>query len=129
MTRRRTFKHEPESVTAARRFATQTLRDESPAVVEVVELLVSELATNCVRHTRTGFELVISRRAAEVLVEATDHSGGAPRMRSPGPTEPSGRGLRIIDMLSTAWGVEQRAGHGKTVWFTVGAEPTKAAAR
>ena len=40
-------------------------------------------------------------------------------MRSPKPTDPSGRGLKIIDMLSSDWGVEQSAGAGKTVWFTV----------
>ncbi len=129
MTRTRTFKHEPESVTAARRFATETLRAAPPQVIEVVELMVSELATNCIRHTGSGFDLAISRTKSEILVEATDHSGGEPRMRSPGPTDPNGRGLRIIDMLSAAWGVEQRTGHGKTVWFTVNAEPTRAAVR
>jgi hypothetical protein len=40
-------------------------------------------------------------------------------MRSPGPEEPSGRGLQIVNMLSQDWGVEQRAAAGKTVWFVV----------
>ena len=30
---------------------------------------------------------------------------GTPTMRSPGPDEPSGRGLQIVDMLSESWGV------------------------
>ncbi len=40
-------------------------------------------------------------------------------MRSPRPTDPSGRGLKIIDMLSAEWGVDHRAATGKTVWFVV----------
>ena len=39
-------------------------------------------------------------------------------MRSPAPTDTSGRGLRIVDMLCSAWGVE-RDGVGKIVWFAV----------
>ncbi len=129
MTRTRTFKHAPESVTAARRFATETLRASPADVIEVVELMVSELATNCIRHTHSGFDLTIKQSTKEILVEATDHSGGAPRMRSPKPTDPNGRGLRIIDMLSAAWGVEQRSGKGKTVWFTVSTERAGAGVR
>ena len=48
-------------------------------------------------------------------------------MRSPKPTDPSGRGLKIIDMLSAEWGVDHRAAAGKTVWFTV-ADTTPASA-
>jgi hypothetical protein len=40
-------------------------------------------------------------------------------MRSPKPTDPSGRGLKIIDMLSAGWGVQSESGMGKTVWFTI----------
>ncbi|HTP22477.1 MAG TPA: ATP-binding protein [Solirubrobacteraceae bacterium] len=115
----RTFPHEPESVPAARRFATNTLRSVSADTLEAVELMVSELATNCIRHTDSGFDLTITRAGGDIRIEATDGAGGRPQMRSPKPTDPSGRGLKIIDMLSSEWGVDQRAGEGKTVWFTV----------
>jgi serine/threonine-protein kinase RsbW len=87
--------------------------------LEAIELMVSELATNCIRHTDSGFELTITRAGGDIRVAATDEAGGKPEMRSPKPTDPSGRGLKIIDMLSAEWGVEQRAATGKTVWFTV----------
>ncbi len=119
MNETRRFEHEAESVTAARRFATEALRGVPGETLEVVALLVSELATNCVRHTDRGFELTISRTGREIRVEATDSGGGEPIMRSPGPTDPTGRGLRIIDMLAGAWGVEHRKGQAKTVWFTL----------
>ena len=119
MKQARTFPPEPESVPAARRFATSALRGVSPDTLEAVELMVSELATNCIRHTDSGFELTITRSEGDIRIEATDGAGGRPRMRSPKPTEPSGRGLKIIDMLSAEWGVDQRAAAGKTVWFRV----------
>ena len=115
----RTFPHNAQSVPAARRFATSMLRGTSQETLEAVELMVSELATNCIRHTNSGFVLTIIRNGQEIRVEATDHAGGTPTMRSPKPTDPSGRGLKIIDMLSAGWGVESEAVMGKTVWFTI----------
>jgi anti-sigma regulatory factor (Ser/Thr protein kinase) len=81
--------------------------------------MVSELATNCIRHTNSGFDLTVIRNGQDIRVEATDHAGGTPTMRSPEPTEPSGRGLKIIDMLSAGWGVQPQPSEGKTVWFTI----------
>ena len=122
----RTFPHEPQSVPAARRFATSVLRDASADTLEAVELMVSELATNCIRHTDSGFVLTIIRHGANIRVEATDQAGGTPRMRSPKPTDPSGRGLKIVDMLSAGWGVLSRDTQGKTVWFTISDAPAEA---
>jgi anti-sigma regulatory factor (Ser/Thr protein kinase) len=115
----RTFPAIPQSVHAARRFATDTLSGNPASLVEAVELMVSELATNCIRHERTSFHITIRGSTQEVRVEVTDSGSGAPRMRSPGPDEPSGRGLQIVDMLSDSWGVEPELPTGKTVWFTM----------
>jgi serine/threonine-protein kinase RsbW len=117
----RTFPHDAQSVPAARRFATTVLRGAPSEILEAVELMVSELATNCIRHTDSGFDLTITRSGGDIRVEATDHAGGTPTMRSPKPTDPSGRGLKIIDMLSAGWGVNSDSGAGKTVWFTISA--------
>jgi hypothetical protein len=35
------------------------------------------------------------------------------------PSATSGRGLAIVDALSTTWGVKTDRGVGKTVWFEV----------
>ncbi len=115
----RSFACEPESVPAARRFAKGVLSEYPPDLRESVELMVSELATNCIRHTNTAFDLTLVQQGGRIRVEVTDRAGGTPRMRSPGPEEPSGRGLQIVNMLSEAWGVEDGAANGKTVWFTV----------
>jgi anti-sigma regulatory factor (Ser/Thr protein kinase) len=123
MKRTRSFPHNPQSVPAARRFATSALNGATTDTLEAVELMVSELATNCIRHTDSAFDLTVIRAGGDIRVEATDGGGGTPAIRSPKPTDPTGRGLRIVDMLSTGWGVERGGGPGKTVWFTIAEAP------
>jgi serine/threonine-protein kinase RsbW len=113
----RGFDHAPESVAAARRFVTGTIRGAPADAVEVIELMVSELASNCIRHSDTRFEVAVIQTDQEIRVEATDFGGGEPMQRSPEPTDPTGRGLQIVDMLSADWGFEPRFAGGKTVWF------------
>jgi anti-sigma regulatory factor (Ser/Thr protein kinase) len=113
------FAADPSSVGAARRFATAALADADPEVVEAVELMVSELATNSIRHVQSSFEMTIRHSTEEIVVEVVDYGGGTPVMRSPRPEDPSGRGLRIVDMLAARWGVKRGSGIGKTVWFAV----------
>lgn len=126
MRRSRDFPFDVLSVSAARHFADEVLADVPAAVLESIELMVSELATNSIRHARTGFHLAIIERAHEIRVEVTDLGGGTPTVQSPGPTDPSGRGLAIVEMFSDAWGVEYTAPEDKTVWFTLGWVPPAA---
>jgi len=121
------FKHTADSVTRARHFVKEALRDAPVEVRDAVALMVSELASNCIRHTTGGFDLTITQASDQIRVEATDCGDGEPRMRTPGPTDPSGRGLRIIDMFSTAWGYERRPGRDKTVWFSLSLDAANAA--
>jgi anti-sigma regulatory factor (Ser/Thr protein kinase) len=115
----RSFDRDPSSVAAARRFTRAALSREPEDAVEAVELMVSELATNSIRHAHSGFCLMIAPFEREVRVEVSDASTSPPRMRYPKPGELSGRGLRIVDMLADAWGVERRRSRGKTVWFVL----------
>lgn len=124
----RSFTHTAASVPAARRFVTELLEGASAEVRDAIALMTSELASNCIRHTDSGFELTITQTAAEIRVESTDLGAGEPTMRAPAPSDPSGRGLQIIDMFSDAWGYESRSGQGKTVWFTLAVRTPAAAA-
>jgi serine/threonine-protein kinase RsbW len=121
MTETRSFSRAPESVGAARRFATEALAHTTAEVIDAVELMVSELATNCIRHANSAFDMTLVHSHDEIRVEVTDRSVGTPTMRSPGPEEPTGRGLQIVNLLSERWGVEHRLATGKTVWFTISA--------
>jgi two-component sensor histidine kinase len=119
MTDERRFPADALSVAAARRFATERLSGLPAETLDAIELMVSELATNCVRHARAGFEVKIARRGRQLRIEVTDDAGGTPTKRSPPPEEPRGRGLQIVEMFSDAWGVEPGRGAGKTVWFVL----------
>ena len=119
----RTFAPNPECVRAARRFAAKVLEDLPPGAFEPIELMVSELATNCIKHGGTAFELTITQRPGEVRIEVCDTGAGIPTVRSPRPEDPSGRGLQIVGMLSDDWGIETADSTGKTVWLTVSTRP------
>jgi hypothetical protein len=77
--------------------------------------VVSELATNCTLHARSDYVLRLSVVGESVRVEATDGSPGGLHTRQYSTTSTTGRGLRIVETLATAWGVEPTDG-GKTVW-------------
>ena len=117
MTAARSFECRPEAVTAARRFVRETLSGESAEVLDAAELMASELTSNCVRHAETSFDVSV-RVGEDIRVEVRDSGGGRPRPLSPGPEEPSGRGLLIVEAMSDSWGVEPGAA-GKKVWFTL----------
>ena len=117
MTATRKFRCQPEGVPAARRFVRDVLSDQSLETKEAAELMTSELATNCVRHAHTDFELAIHSRG-QIRIEVRDTGNGRPRVLSPTPQERSGRGLRIVEALSDAWGIVPSP-KGKTVWFTL----------
>jgi anti-sigma regulatory factor (Ser/Thr protein kinase) len=116
----RVFGNAPEAVSAARHYVVDLLADVPHAIVDEVAVMVSELATNCVRHTDTEFTVNVEHDRNRIRVEVTDRGAGAPTVRVPDATEPTGRGLRIVRELSDAFGVEPASGApGKTVWFVV----------
>jgi anti-sigma regulatory factor (Ser/Thr protein kinase) len=80
--------------------------------------MVSELATNCVRHANTDFTLSIEQTGRQVRVDIADKGAGRVTARHPEPAEVSGRGLSIVEQLSDTWGVRELVdGDGKSVWF------------
>jgi anti-sigma regulatory factor (Ser/Thr protein kinase) len=86
--------------------------------LDAAELMTSELATNCVRHAQTSFELSIDDAEREIRVEVRDTGHGRPVRQSPAPTDRTGRGLMIVEAMSDTWGIEPSSA-GKTVWFTL----------
>jgi anti-sigma regulatory factor (Ser/Thr protein kinase) len=124
MSQEQSFEGEPVSAGAARRFVASELSDVDPRILESIVLMVSELAANSIRHAQTPFLVVVDRSADSVRIDVQDEGAGRPLMRSPGPHEPSGRGLRIVDALSDDWGFVEHDRGGKSVWFTVSLMPS-----
>jgi anti-sigma regulatory factor (Ser/Thr protein kinase) len=120
MTTGRTFLNRPASIAAARRFVASVVDPVAPELTEAVVLMLSELATNCVRYEHSDFEVRVDAATDQIRVEVHDQGTGQPIMRTPEPHEASGRGLQIVNAFARSWGVSETPGvPGKTVWFTV----------
>lgn len=104
----------------ARAFLRQTYCDAHHArVLDEAELLVSELITNGVKHGAPPITLRVTCDGTSGLrVAVRDGSPRPPQARDAGPEDDSGRGIALVDMLSTSWGVETSE-RGKTTWFTL----------
>jgi len=111
------FAGEPNSVSAARRFVTQTLEVAAvPDLTWVAAQIISELATNAVLHAGTAFVVRVSVADSTVRLAVIDERPrvlAAKRRFSADTT--TGRGLQLVERLSRAWGVTDDD-HTKTVW-------------
>ncbi|MFD7435312.1 ATP-binding protein [Streptomyces sp. NPDC059861] len=95
---------------------------EMTELTEAVELGVTELVANVVRHVRDRrCVLLVLRLRTGVRVEVSD---GSPQLLAPAltlaPDAENGRGLVLLDAVADKWGVEPGADGGKTVWFECG---------
>lgn len=79
-------------------------------------LIVSELSANAALHARgDAFTIQIWTIDGGIRIEVGDGSLRLPQQRSYSSDATTGRGLRLVAELATAWGVSRTA-DGKTVW-------------
>ena len=111
------FDAELEAPAAARHFVARVLKRSahSTRLLDDAALVVSELATNAVIHGRSPFSVEIRAQGDAVRLSIRDNSLKMPSLREAAGLTTSGRGLRIVEMLSSKWGVDTVA-DGKTVW-------------
>jgi anti-sigma regulatory factor (Ser/Thr protein kinase) len=111
----------PASATSAR-LARELVRNAldgfAAPVVEVAELLVSELVTNAVAHANSAPVMRIDVFSDAVQVVVQDASPGPVEVRDAPHDAPNGRGLLLVDSLAAAWGWAPTP-EGKRVWFTL----------
>ena len=87
-----------------------------------ITLVMSELMTNALRHTRpqpgrpVRVGLLQSSPGSGVLCAVADPSPALPRLREPGRDGESGRGLHVVGELSDQWGCTPPDHAGKVVW-------------
>lgn len=109
----------PSSVSAVRRFAVEACRRSGLGQVsDTVALLVSEVATNALVHGSGDVRVSVVAAGHLVRVEVADDSPGWPRPRRAGPEAEGGRGLALVEALSSSWGTRAE-GEGKVVWFEI----------
>ncbi|MEV6511849.1 ATP-binding protein [Streptomyces sp. NPDC051642] len=104
----------PKVVPEARRAVREHLGVPCPEV----QLCVSELLTNVIRHIgeSTPVTLRVTCEDGRTRIAVTDPEPYTWLVvRAAGPDDENGRGLVLLDALATRWGVEQGP-EGKTVW-------------
>ncbi|MGH3157299.1 MAG: ATP-binding protein [Streptosporangiaceae bacterium] len=120
----------PASVRRARRHATATLREwQLETLADPVEVLTSEIVTNAVHASadavlqprkagqaaQIGFWLTSDRRS--VLIQVWDADPRPPIRQDNGLDAETGRGLMLVETLSTQWGCcAPGCPAGKIVW-------------
>ncbi|WP_245690748.1 ATP-binding protein [Sinosporangium album] len=135
-----------DAVHSSRNVTTTTLAGWGMAeLAESMELVVSELSTNALRHglnhdpgdgrapsrpahrtspaadTAPCIRLSLVRRGPLVTCALIDPGPGSPVMRFPDELSPGGLGLHIVESLSLRWGWSPLTPYGKIVWAVLAA--------
>jgi anti-sigma regulatory factor (Ser/Thr protein kinase) len=114
----------PQTVSEARAFARQLLGGQH-AGLDMVVLLLSELVTNSVRHSRSGHSgglitIAITDSGTIVHVEVTDEgSDHVPSLFPADDRSEQGYGLALVEALATRWGFSRSGAKSTTCWFEV----------
>ena len=92
---------------------------ELEGLTDAVELAVTELVANVVRHVPDRrCTVLFLKQTTGIRVEVTDaHGHLRPSPTAPQPDSERGRGLFLLDAVVNKWGVSRASGGGKTVWF------------
>lgn len=110
----------PESVHLARQAVTTALsglnRDD---LIDDAAVVVTELVANAVMHARTEITVSVDAWGVGIRLRVADASDKLPRWTPARPTATSGRGLLLVQRLSSTWGVEPLADSGKVVWAQI----------
>lgn len=92
------------------------------ALIEDAELIASEMLTNAVTASQRpdgpvpAVWLRLYTNGAGLLIEVGDHSAAEPHVMQPDGEGGGGRGLLLVDALSSSWG-HYFAGYArKVVW-------------
>lgn len=115
----------PESARAARDLVRRALGDHHPSADDA-QVLVSELVSNAIAHSRSGqpggmltVAVEASTDSQDVLIRVSDAGAvGRPTLRRPRRDSERGRGLRVIAALAADWGTET-SGSGRSTWCRI----------
>jgi anti-sigma regulatory factor (Ser/Thr protein kinase) len=89
---------------------------------EETELVVTELATNVIKHVGEGVSatLILEWDRERLRVEMHDKSPSVPTLAAAGCEDECGRGLHLLSALAADWGTALTA-VGKSVWCEIAA--------
>jgi anti-sigma regulatory factor (Ser/Thr protein kinase) len=93
-------------------------------LAEDARLVISELVTNAIRHAPDSGDLhldIDGDQRGNLYLAVHDGSAMLPLAREPDTEEETGRGLHVVDQLTTRWGTDHQPGSGKRVWVELNA--------
>ncbi len=120
------FPAQRSGVAAVRYAARERLRGwgTPDGVCDDAVLIVSELATNAIVHTASDTVTCHLGGGAEIYVEVGSDGRSAPRGEADPAGEGAGRGLLVVEALSSMCGISVPApGAGWTAWATLELPP------
>jgi signal transduction histidine kinase/DNA-binding response OmpR family regulator len=111
---------EAGSVASVRRFTTNVLAAwaVTPNLTSDLVVVVGELITNAILHSRSPIELRLSRTTDRIVVAVHDGTNVVPRMQRTNLYAEHGRGLQLVASLTDRWGVRPTE-TGKSVWCEI----------
>lgn len=121
----------PSSAAAGRRHVRRLLEGwQLAACLDTALLLASELVANAVTASQAmaqaGFpavwapiELSLRRTGTSLIIEVRDPNPEPPALQPADPLDEDGRGLVIVDGLSSRWGHYAAERGGKVVWCEI----------
>ncbi|MGI5398715.1 ATP-binding protein [Streptomyces sp. CA-135486] len=119
------FEAEPAELHVLRRAVREQLTHWGfKALADEVQLAVTELATNVIKHVGAGAAatLVMEPGDVSLRLELHDKSEAVPTVMAPECGDESGRGLRLLAALAADWGTILTA-TGKAVWCELAVGP------
>ena len=113
-----TLEPEPISAVKARAFVSHCLTEHRRfELIDPIRLVTSELVTNAILHAQTSITVTLALSDRGVLLTVTDSSPVVPRAMPFDAMSVGGRGLVLVDILSTDSGVLTDPTTGsKAVW-------------
>ena len=110
-----------QSVAVGRHWVVRTTAERGVGGManQVLELLSSELLSNAVLHGAGGHAIgvEVKHTTAAVRVAVSDNGDHTPVVLDQDLAAVNGRGMAIVEAMSSRWGIEPRDEGGKTVWF------------
>jgi anti-sigma regulatory factor (Ser/Thr protein kinase) len=114
----------PSSISRARGFVRLHLFEHLLSdLTDDVGLVASELATNAMVHAQTAFSISLAEFEQTLLLEVEDGSRTGPFRVVAQVLDTGDCGIAIMNLLTRDWGVDSRAGGGKSVWAEFNLEP------
>src|SRR5438270_3143034 len=113
-----------EAVRAGRRFVhRRAVAFGARTLADDAALVAAELLANAVQHGEPPVVVCLRGAQDRLSLEVRDASSRSPVRPAPSTSNMTGRGLALVEALTTEWGIRREPDGGKTVWCELRTAP------